>query len=252
MKVAGLWRYPVKSMQGERLERVSIGHRGIEGDRAYGVLDVGSGTIMSAKKHGPLLEGQALRAGVELAIRLPTGETAMGTGPEVDKALTSWLRRPVHLVRASDRGRGTYEMPLDFEDDDSEVVRWEGPNGSFADSSPVHLVTTPTLRHMSGERADLQWEVARFRPNMLLEVEGEGRVEDDWVGRKVQVGGAELQVRKPCSRCVMTTRAQPGGVERQLDVLRHLNASHRSNLGVLASVVREGVVRVGQAVTVTE
>jgi MOSC domain-containing protein YiiM len=48
----------------------------------------------------------------------------------------------------------------------------------------------------------------------------------------------------------MTTRAQPGGIERQLDILRHLNAAHGSNLGVLGRVVQAGRLEVGQPVRV--
>jgi uncharacterized protein YcbX len=250
MKVAALWRYPVKSMQGESRDTVSISERGIEGDRHFGVLDVGSGTILSAKKEGRLLEARALLAGVELTIRLPTGETAMGTGPSVDAALSAWLNRPVHLIEARPDGRGTYQMPADFEDDASEPVEWQGPRGSFADTSPVHLLTTASLRAMAAERPDLQWAVARFRPNILIESDGDDCLEQGWLGRRLTVGEVELDVGRPCSRCVMTTRVQPGGIERQLDILRHVNAAHGANLGVLARVTRGGTVAAGQPVVV--
>ncbi len=250
MKVAGLWRYPVKSMQGEARDNVVIDDGGVEGDRRFGVLDPASGTIISAKKDGRLLEARALLVGVELTVRLPTGETALGTGPAVDAALSAWLGRTVHLVEARPGGRGTFECPTDFEDDDSELSRWQGPYGSFVDSSPVHLLTTASLRAMSSERPDLRWDAVRFRPNVLIEADGTGCIEDAWVGRRVLLGQVELRVRKPCGRCVMTTRPQPGGIPRQLDILRHLNAARSANLGVLAQVIRGGRVEVGQPATV--
>jgi MOSC domain-containing protein len=252
MKVAALWRYPVKSMQGESRDSVQVSERGFTGDRQFGVLDAGSGTIVSAKKEGRLLQARALLAGVELTIRLPTGETAMGTGPSVDAALSAWLGRPVHLIEARPEGRGTYQMPADFEDDDSDPVEWQGPRGSFADTSPVHLLTTASLRAMAAERPDLQWAVARFRPNVLIGTEGEECIEQGWIGRRLSVGEVELEVRRPCSRCVMTTRVQPGGIERQLDVLRHLNSAHATNLGVLARVVRGGTIAAGQPVNLQD
>lgn len=250
MKVAALWRYPVKSMQGETRDSVEIAEGGIRGDRRFGVLDVRSGTIVSAKRDGRLLQARAMLAGVELTVRLPTGETALGTGPSVDAALGAWLGRPVHLVEATPDGRGTFENPIDFEDDDSDAVRWEGPPGSFVDSNPLHLLTTASLRAVAAERPDLRWDVLRFRPNILIEASGDDLVEMAWVGRRVRLGQVELEIRKPCSRCVMTTRAQPGGIPRELDVLRHVNASHGSNLGVLARVTRGGRVDVGQSLTV--
>jgi len=248
MKVAGLWRYPVKSMQGEARDSIRVDERGVEGDRRFGVLDPGSGTILSAKKEGRLLEARAMLVGVELTVRLPTGETALGTGPAVDAALSAWLGRTVHLVEARPGGRGTFERPADFEDDESEPVRWQGPDGTFVDSSPVHLLTTASLRAVGAERPDLRWDVARFRPNVLVEADGSGCVEDAWVGRRVALGQVELDVRRPCERCVMTTRSQPGGIPRELDILRHLSAAHSASLGVLARATRGGRVEVGQPV----
>jgi uncharacterized protein YcbX len=249
MKVAGLWRYPVKSMQGEARSSVDIGRYGLEGDRHFGLLDIASGTIMSAKRDGRLLQARALMAGIELTVRLPTGETTLATGPQVDTALSAWLGRAVRLVAARPEGQATYEMPSDFEDDESEPVSWQGPYGSFADQSPIHLLTTASLRGMAAERPDLQWESARFRPNILIEAEGSELVEEGWLHRRIMVGPVELEVRKPCSRCVMTTRAQPGGIERQLDILRHVNTAHATNLGVLARVVQGGQVEIGQEVS---
>jgi uncharacterized protein YcbX len=252
MHVTGLWRYPVKSMRGEALEELAFTRRGVEGDRRYGVLDPATGTIISAKKDGRLLQARAMLAGIELTIRLPTGETALATGPFVDAALSSWLQRPVHLVEARPDGRGTYQMPADFEDDESEPINWQGPYGTFVDSAPVHLLTTASLRAVAKERPDLQWDVARFRPNLLIEVPGDDIVEQSWIGRRIRLGETELAVYKPCSRCVMTTRSQPRGIERQLDILRHVNGEHATNLGVLARIVTPGPVEIGQPVAVVD
>ncbi len=210
---------------------------------------MGSGRIVSAKRDGRLLRAQALLAGATLTIRLPTGETALGTGPSVDVALTAWLGRPVRLVEVRADGRGTYEMPSDFEDDDSAPVVFEGPYGSFVDSGPVHVLTMASIRAMTNERPDLQWDVARFRPNVIIDGAGEGPVEQQWIGSRLTVGEVELEIYKPCERCVMTTRPQPVGVEHQLDVLRHINAAHQSHLGVLASVIHGGRISVGDVGT---
>lgn len=242
-----LWRYPVKSMFGEGRSTIECDDRGVEGDRRFGVLDLSSGTILSAKRNGRLLEARSFLAGVTLTIRLPTGETLFGTGAGVDQALSAWLGRPVKLVEVRPDGRATYEVPSDFEDEDSALVAFEGPFGSFVDSAPVHILTTATIRAMAKERTDLQWETARFRPNVVIDVAGESPAEQDWVGRRLAIGEVELEINKPCERCVMTTRPQPGGIERQLDVLRHINTAHHAHLGVLASVTRGGRITVGDA-----
>jgi uncharacterized protein YcbX len=69
-------------------------------------------------------------------------------------------------------------------------------------------------------------------------------------GQRILVGEVELEVEKGCTRCVMTTRAQPGGIEQQLDILRHVIRAHGNQVGFRASVVREGTVRVGDTVRV--
>jgi uncharacterized protein YcbX len=250
MKVRGLWRYPVKSMRGEAQTRLEFHDGGVGGDHRFGVLDLRSGTIISAKKDERMLQAQAMLAGVTLTVRLPTGETVFGTGPTVDMALSAWLDRPVRLVEVGPTGRGTFEMPSDFEDEGSDYVRFDCPSGSFVDVGQVHVLTTASIRAMIAERPDLQWDIARFRPNILVEADDNSPVEQGWVGRRLAVGDVELQIEKPCGRCVMTTRPQPGGIARQLDILRHINTHNGSNLGVLARVTRIGRVDVGQDVSV--
>jgi uncharacterized protein YcbX len=107
------------------------------------------------------------------------------------------------------------------------------------------VLTTATLRALALQRPDLDWSVARFRPNLLVEVAGDERVEDAWVGRHGSVGEVRLEIIKRCERCVMVTRPQPGGLDRQVGVLTHLARVADSSLGVLARVTRPGTVALG-------
>ena len=246
MQLIGLWRYPVKSMQGESLETADVVASGIAGDRRYGVQAVESGRILSAKREGRLLSASATGAG---QISLPTGESLDGPGDATDAALSAWLERPVHLVEACTDRIPTFESQLDAADDASESVTWEGRPEAFVDSSPIHLLTTATLRAVATQRPDIDWRMARFRPNLVVDALGGERVEDGWVGQRCSIGVVQLEIIKPCERCVMVTRRQPGGVERELGVLTHLAHESRSTLGVLARVVRTGTVSVGAPVT---
>ena len=112
------------------------------------------------------------------------------------------------------------------------------PEGSLTGSADPNV----DAHHPQG-----QFDVARFRPNLIIEVDGEGFVEERWVGATIAIGTARLEVVKPTSRCVMTTRAQVG-MPRDLDILKTINRVNDGNLGVLANVVGEGTVSVGDAI----
>jgi len=150
---------------------------------------------------------------------------------------------------SASRAAPTFESQADADDDDSATVTWEGFAGSWADSRPVHLLTTGGLAAMASERPDLEWSVARFRPNVLLDGP------PGPLTGTLRIGSTELRIDKPCTRCVMVTRPQavpgePGAaLPRQPDVLRHLLASHDGQLGFLATVVRPGQLALGDRVT---
>lgn len=227
-------------MQGEQLDEVRLDDGGVEGDRRYGVLDRQSGCILSAKWEPKLLEARALQTGPELVVKLPTGETVLGLGAASDAALSAWLERPVHLQEAGPTTQGTYQIHIDPTDDESPEFTWSGPPGRFVDEAPVHLLTTASLQ---------QWDARRFRPNVVIEVDDDAAfVEDGWVGRRVRIGEVELEVIKRTSRCAMVSRAQPGGIRRDLDVIHTLRAEHNLDLGVHARVVVPGTVRRGDRV----
>ena len=88
------------------------------------------------------------------------------------------------------------------------------------------------------------WDMRRFRPNVVID----GTGEDDWVGATLRLGDAVVAVSKQIDRCVMTTRPQPGGIERDVDVLRTINRTRANNLGIATLVRTTGTVRVGDTV----
>jgi uncharacterized protein YcbX len=232
-------------MQGQRVGELSLDSRGVVGDRAYGVLNRESGTILSAKRDGRLLQAAAEYQSGVLVVTLPSGE-AFHQGTRLDEELSSWLGYPVALVVAATFGVPTFESPEDFERDDSQVVSWEGTTGRFVDDSALHLLTSSELGRLVRERPDLTWDVRRFRPNIVVD---DAQASLDTSPRcSIQLGEAVLVITKPCSRCVMTTRPQPGGLDRQLDVMRHVSRYHDGNVGARATVVRPGLVREGDEV----
>jgi len=243
-RVQSLHRYPVKSMQGEIRGELACTPNGVVGDRAYGVQDLESGTILSAKREGRLLEAAAYFTDGVLGVRLPDGEE-FREGSRLDGALSNWLGRAVRLVPAATYGVATFQATDNFEDDESPLHSWEGQSGSFVDESPLHLITTGDLARLAQERSDLTWDVRRFRPNVV--VESDASI-DPTPGHRLSLGAIEVEVLKPCYRCVMTTRPQPGNLERELDILRHVSRAHDGAVGVRAWTIRAGTVRVGDVV----
>lgn len=201
-----IWRYPVKSLQGERVPAAEVAEHGVAGDRRFALVDPGTGTALTARQAGELLFASARSTGgARPEITLPDGARAAD-----DAALSAWLGRPVVLTAAE---------------------------GAFHDSarSRLTLVSTGSLGG---------WDRRRFRANLLLE----GAGEDDLVGSRVRVGTAVLSVVKQVDRCVMVTRAQPGGLDRDTGVLRQVHRRRAGRLAVGALVEVPGRVAVGDVV----
>src|SRR5262245_22035306 len=96
LHIAQLWRYPVKSLLGERLPTLRLVDDGVEGDRMWGILDRSDGRILTARREPRLLFASSRLVARDLPIiTLPAGQELAGTGPVTDAALAAWLGQPV-------------------------------------------------------------------------------------------------------------------------------------------------------------
>jgi len=204
---------------------------GLDGDRQFAIYDVESGLGLTARRVPDLLFASAcLRADGTAEITLPDGSVARD-----DRALSEWLGRPVALRSAVTEAARRYENVVDFEHETTSG--WEpfdGADGAFHDNpgARVSLVSTATVG---------SWDPRRFRANVLLDGEGE----DSLVGSRITLGEATLDVDMRIERCVMTTRAQAGGIERDLGVLRTIARERDACLAVGALVIDPGPIHVG-------
>jgi len=262
--VAAINRYPVKSLGGHRVTDTRLGPLGIDDDRRWAIRDLDADKILSAKH--PRL-GPALLAcptdEVEGAMFVTVGDDRhpIGESEALDAALSAHLGIPVRLEPAS-AVPATYESEWPAVDgvtlSDVEVdltTSLVTAPGTFVDGAALHLVTTSSLGHLAALLPDSTIHPARFRPSLVLEVGGEGFVENDWASRRLGIGEAVVEVTIATPRCVMTTRQQPG-LDRDLDVLKGL-ARHNlldldlrtfACLGVYAEVVEPGAVSGGAPV----
>lgn len=235
MRVLELWRFPVKSLQGEQVDVARFGRQGIEGDRRYAIFDTATGYGLTARRVPKMLFASARTTsdgGVQ--ITLPDGTVAVD-----DAALSAWLGRPVVLRSTGEVAERRYENPDDIETEtEASWGPFQGAGGAFHDNEGA-TVTVLSTASMGGEAP------RRFRANIVVD----GRGEDALVGQAVRVGGATLAVSTPIARCVMVTRAQPGGIDVDREVLRRIHREHGGNLAVGGSVTGPGSVRIGDDVT---
>ena len=229
-RVAEIWRYPVKSMGGERLDRADCDRRGVEGDRWWAVVGadgkLGSGKTTRRFRRMPgLLHMTAATGDGVPAVLFPDGRR----GPVDDPATAGWVAEVVG---------------------EAVDLRPEGAVPHF-DDSPLHLVTTAEMaglhQEMAGLHEDLNGaariERRRFRPNLVVDAPDSLRP-----GARYAVGDQlVIAVGIPTERCVMTTMTQPG-LDFAPGILKHLERRHGGCFGLYASIENPGPVTVGDAV----
>lgn len=227
-RVAGLWRYPVKSMAAESLDSVDVSWHGLAGDRRWAFVRPDmprSGFPWLTIRECP--DMSRYRPWFVEPDR-PDASATMVTTPEgddvdvVDPTLAATLGDGVRVLR---HDRGVF------------------------DTMPLSLVTTQSVAAIRAA-VGAPLDVLRFRPNVLIESAGDAPfAEDEWVGRVLHVGGLRMRVDKRDQRCVMVN-VDPTTVARNPAVLRAIARERGSCLGVYGSTVVPGRVAVGDVVTV--
>jgi len=251
MRLVEIARYPVKSLQGEVMSSAEIELDGVRGDRCWGIRDEATGKILTGRRAPHLLfAAGALAPNGAPVITLPSGVTCQGPGAETDAALSEWLDKPVSLVSSVGGPAARAEYFENATDDTSQAIEWTMPVGRFVDALPLLVLTTASLRTAAALYQAGDWQLRRFRPNLVVDVAGDGWLEDAWCGHStVRIGGVELQPQEPCMRCTMVTRPQPN-LDGDPDIFRTLARNHRGHFGAWTAVTTGGTIRVGDEVCV--
>ena len=235
--VAGLWRWPVKSMAGERVNALRLDGRGAGGDRTHAVTyeHKGERKPLTAREAPRLLAWRAaypfnLGAGLDPArppfaiVTAPDGHSYRWGDPRLRSRLEDDIGRPVQLLR------------------DVEGVQ---------DLRRTLLVTTQATLDALGEELDGPIDLRRFRPNVHLEMDAAAWEELGWEGADLEFsGGARLRLLHPCVRCAIPTR-HPDTQVKWPGLLRHLSAAHDQCFGINARVLTGGRLAVGETVELT-
>lgn len=261
-RVQTIRRYPVKSMLGEEIDDALVTSEGVLGDRAYALVDAETGKVASAKnpRRWPrMFEFAAAYASevrdAAVRISLPDGTAITSDASDAESRLSAAIGRPVRLARSGFEGATAEGYWPDFEwlAHRDQVFEFAFPPRTFFDGAPIHLVTSATLDRLRQLAPASQFDAARFRPNFVIETTdgSAGFVEEEWVGRVIQLGASpgavRLRLERPAPRCVMTTLAQDA-LPKDPNVLRTAVCENGGNVGVYATVVQAGRVRWGNNV----
>lgn len=279
--VTEIWRYPVKSMGGERIQSSALNTRGLHADRMWAVRDPALGAITTARRLSALLRCTARYAqdptdlpaepgnAPEVVITLPDGDELSSSDPRVHGRLSDLVGREVLLeplppLTDKDRHRAPRETKASLRahfglaDDEplpdlsmfplrklAELSRHVTPVGSYVDAYPLHLITRASLADLKARSPSTEFDVRRFRPNLVLDTDAEhGLPENSWCGAKLEAPGATLRGEIPTIRCVVPTREQTS-LRADPDVLRTVAAHADRCLGIYATVECTGNIRVG-------
>jgi uncharacterized protein YcbX len=260
--IASLFRYPVKSMQGEELNATRVGPKGLQGDRAFALADAETGKIASAKNpsrwpnlfsfraaYAEPMNGEVLPP---VRITLPDGNTVSTEDKDVATRLSSSLGKPVRFLKSA-TSSGTLEEY--WPDIDGlarrDVVTDETmPADTFFDLGMIHLLTTTTLDSYRALYPEGRFETRRFRPNLVIQTGTglQGFPENEWDEKILAIGlDVKIKITGPCGRCVMTTLPQ-GDLSRDVGILKTAARHNQARVGAYASVLQGGVIRAGDPV----
>ncbi|MFC8670241.1 MOSC domain-containing protein [Streptomyces sp. NPDC057199] len=220
MRVDQLWRYPVKSVGGERLTAATVGVLGIEGDRGIAIHDERE-EVTWAGAVPALMRLRAVTLGPGVAeLVLPDGRRFRSDAPDAPSRLSAAVQAKVTLVE----------------------------HQPHRPDAALHVLTTTALRSLGSTLPDSVMDSSRFRPNLVLDdVPGDhatGYPEHDWIGRRMVIGTLRLRFTEGCDRCVMITKETPT-VPHDRAVLRWVARELGNTLGVYAAVEKPGHVRIG-------
>jgi uncharacterized protein YcbX len=208
MHVAEIWRYPVKSMGGERLEHVEVGPLGLEGDRVVHVEDR-RGRVVTARTHPRLL---GCHASLD-----DTGEPRVGG--------RAWTAASVRATVEDIVGVG------------ARLVR---------DESAGRFDILPLLVATDGAISSFGYDGRRLRPNLVIGGV-EGQEERTWPGSRLYIGEVVIGLEDLRGRCIMTT-FDPDTLAQDRQVLTSIVTRFAGKLALNANVIRGGHIREGAAV----
>jgi hypothetical protein len=257
--VESLWRYPVKGMRGEELSEAFMGFSGFYGDRCYAVRDD------NGRKGFPYLNGNRQPEMLRCQLKFRHFEKSL---------------KPPNLAEASSLPPGVNPTNADANDFDLDVITASGEilsiddplflellgknlrgehslsiarsDRALTDCRPVSLISLQTIKQIETE-SNIPLDKRRFRMNIYFNLNSdEGFGEDNLIGRRLRIGNkSEIMVLEKDPRCKAIS-LDPETGEHNPNILKSVAQNHEANAGVYCAVLVEGLLTVGDSVSILE
>jgi hypothetical protein len=233
-RISAIFRYPIKSMGGESTEVARLGWHGLEGDRRFAfrrIDEPGGFPWLTASRlpglilYRPFGRDEKSPEPLPTHVRTPEGVDLELRGDALREDIARRYGAPVELMRLN--------------------------HGMF-DEAPVSIISLATLQRIERETGR-SLDVRRFRPNIVVETNGnEACEEDGWVGNTLTFGavgsGAAVSVTMRDLRCMMIN-LDPETGRQDPEVMKAVIRMNENNAGVYATVVKAGELHIGQTVS---
>ena len=253
--VESLWRYPVKSMRGEKMDEMFVSYAGVYGDRLFAFESSAS------VKGFPYFTGREQRQMIRYRARFRNPEKAA---------------RPVNLSEAEKLSSiinpisaGASELMIDVETPDGKTFAIDDPalidhlrsnsdekhdlrllrsDKAMTDCRPLSIFSVQTAKKL-GDETGVAVDKRRFRANIYLDLTSpDGFAEDAFVGRSLRIGSkVTVAVLQRDGRCMMIT-LDPDTAEKTPAILKAVAQAHEGMAGVYGAVLVEGMIRKGDPV----
>lgn len=233
-KVSELWRYPVQSLRGESLKNLDFTETGGLGDRGYCVAEADTGAAgTAARPPWKMLVTWSARYATEpkqgselpvVEISFPDGATVRSDDARVHDFMSERIGRKVRLAQSA-----APDTILPYQ------------------ASHCHLLTSATLKALTGAYPQGRFVPERFRPNVVLDCgETTGFIESEWLGSDLSLGAVTFDINEHCVRCALTTRPQ-GDLPMDPGILHTAQQFNSNHVGVYGAVRRAGRIELGDA-----
>jgi uncharacterized protein len=236
-RISAIYRYPIKSMAGTRLDSARIGWHGVEGDRRL--------AFRRLAERGPFPWLTASRL-PELLLYQPVYQS-LGREETACEPLPTHVRTPAGKEYPLTDAALVKEIAMRHRAD-LELMHLK--HGIF-DEAAISAITLGTIRGI-GRRAGHDLDMRRFRPNLVIDSQDAQPFEEDqWVGKVLEFGsdgtGPAISVTLRDPRCVMIN-FDPDTAAANSNIMQTVIRMNENHAGVYGTVIRTGEVRVGQVV----